>query len=124
MSLSIKQAQADPWAGTSTHYPAQSVQDGRVTRITDFGAFVELSPGVEGLLHVSEMSDKHVRSPAEVVQVDQAVRVRVVEVNEADRRMSLSLKDVGPAGESPANAASAEEKPAGARKRPLRGGLD
>ncbi len=124
MSLSIKQAQADPWAGTSTHYPAQSVQDGRVTRITDFGAFVELSPGVEGLLHVSEMSDKHVRSPAEVVQVDQSVRVRVLEVSEADRRMSLSLKAVPAAEDSSAADAPADAKPAKPRKHPLRGGLD
>ncbi|MHC4715905.1 MAG: S1 RNA-binding domain-containing protein [Planctomycetota bacterium] len=93
---------------------------GTVTRIAEFGAFVELEPGVEGLVHISELSDQHVRRVEDVVQVGQPVTVHVRDVDEAARRISLTMKGVYSAGGQP----TAEAKPKKKRKRPLRGGLD
>ena len=121
IALSLKQAQANPWAGAAHKYPRQSEQSGRVTRAVDFGAFVELEPGVEGLVHISELSDQHVRRVEDVVQVGQTVRVRVLSVDEPNRRISLSMRGVLQ-GDSVAPAE--ETKPRKKRKRPLRGGLD
>ncbi|KKM18068.1 hypothetical protein LCGC14_1669430 [marine sediment metagenome] len=123
ISLSLKQAQANPWAGAAEAYPPQTEHAGRVTRIVDFGAFVEFTPGVEGLVHISELSDQHVRRVEDVVQVDQTIKVLVLEVDEANRRISLSLKQTADAGQA-ASAFADSGKPAKKRKRPLRGGLD
>ena len=120
ISLSLKQAQANPWAGAAGKFPAGSELVGKVTRIAEFGAFVELEPGVEGLVHISELSDAHVRRVEEVAQIGQTVTVRVRDVDEAARRISLTMKGVyATAGEAPA-----EATPKKKRKRPLRGGLD
>ncbi len=121
LSLSIKQAQANPWAGVAQRFPIQSEQPARVTRIAEFGAFAELEPGVEGLIHVSELSDQHVRRVEDVVQVGQTVRVRVLEVDEQARRIGLSLKGVSQAAPEAPPPPQAKPK---TRKRPLRGGLD
>ena len=123
MALSIKQAQASPWSGAADRYPPDSQQVGRVTRIAEFGAFVELETGVEGLVHVSELSHEHIRRPEDVVQVGQDVGVRVLDVDEAGRRISLSIKAAADAAES-ADAAPAETPKPKKRKHPLRGGLD
>ena len=123
MALSIKQAQASPWSGAADRYPPDSHQVGRVTRIAEFGAFVELETGVEGLVHVSELSHEHIRRPEDVVQVGQDVGVRVLDVDEAGRRISLSIKAAADAAES-ADAAPAEAPKPKKRKHPLRGGLD
>jgi len=123
MSLSIKQAQANPWAGVAQRFPPNCEASGTVSRIADFGAFVELEPGVEGLVHISELSDQHVRRVEDVVQIDQTVRVRVLETDENARRISLSMK-----GMLPPAAESADDQPptppTRKPKRPLRGGLD
>ncbi len=122
MSLSIKQAQASPWAGAAEMYPPDSIQAGRISRISEFGAFVELGAGVEGLVHISELSDQHVRRVEDVAQIGQTVRVRVLEVDEPGRRISLSMTGVEDAADAGAPAEGA--KPAKNRKHPLRGGLD
>ena len=93
ISLGIKQLQADPWDSVEGDYPLGSVHKGRVTNITDYGAFVELQPGVEGLVHVSEMSwtKKNVH-PGKIVSTSQEVEVMVLEIDSGKRRVSLGLK--------------------------------
>jgi len=93
ISLGMKQLQEDPWDAVAAKYPLESVHHGRVTNITDYGAFVELEPGVEGLVHVSEMSwtKKNVH-PGKIVSTSQEVEVMVLEIDEAKRRVSLGLK--------------------------------
>ena len=93
ISLGIKQLQADPWDSVERDYPLGSVHKGRVTNITDYGAFVELQPGVEGLVHVSEMSwtKKNVH-PGKIVSTSQEVEVMVLEIDSGKRRVSLGLK--------------------------------
>jgi small subunit ribosomal protein S1 len=93
ISLGMKQLQADPWQSIETKYPVGQRVEGRVTNIADYGAFVELEPGVEGLIHVSEMSwtKKNVH-PGKIVSTSQQVEVQVLEVDPNKRRISLGLK--------------------------------
>ena len=93
ISLGMKQLQDDPWDAVEAKYTMESVHTGRVTNITDYGAFVELEPGVEGLVHVSEMSwtKKNVH-PGKIVSTSQEVEVMVLEIDSAKRRVSLGLK--------------------------------
>jgi len=95
ISLGMKQLEADPWEGVAAKYPVRAKFKGRVTNITDYGAFVELEPGVEGLVHVSEMSwtKKNVH-PGKIVSTSQEVEVMVLEVDQEKRRISLGLKQV------------------------------
>jgi small subunit ribosomal protein S1 len=97
ISLGMKQLEADPWEGVELKYPASAKFKGRVTNITDYGAFVELEPGVEGLVHVSEMSwtKKNVH-PGKIVSTSQEVEVMVLDVDPAKRRISLGLKQTLP----------------------------
>ena len=110
ISLGMKQLESDPWEGASAKYPIGGVFRGRVTNITEYGAFVELEPGIEGLVHVSEMSwtKKNVH-PGKIVSTSQEVDVKVLEVDEEKRRISLGLKQ---AQENPW-AAFAEKHPVG-----------
>ncbi|RVT96821.1 30S ribosomal protein S1 [Rhodovarius crocodyli] len=93
ISLGMKQLMSDPWDGVAVKYPVQGKFSGRVTNITDYGAFVELEPGVEGLVHVSEMSwtKKNVH-PGKIVATSQEVEVLILDVDEPKRRISLGLK--------------------------------
>jgi small subunit ribosomal protein S1 len=93
ISLGMKQLEADPWQGIEAKYPVSVKFKGRVTNITDYGAFVELEPGIEGLIHVSEMSwtKKNVH-PGKIVSTSQEVEVMVLEVDPVKRRISLGLK--------------------------------
>ena len=95
ISLGMKQLEADPWEGIAAKYPPGTKFTGRVTNITDYGAFVELEPGVEGLVHVSEMSwtKKNVH-PGKIVATSQEVDVMVLDVDAGKRRISLGLKQV------------------------------
>ncbi len=95
ISLGMKQLETDPWEGVAAKYPAGAKYTGRVTNITDYGAFVELEPGVEGLVHVSEMSwtKKNVH-PGKIVATSQEVDVQVLDVDASKRRISLGLKQV------------------------------
>lgn len=129
IALSMKQAQNDPWAGVLESFPAQSMVKGKVTRLADFGAFIEIAPGVEGLAHISELSEKRIKNCAEVVKPGQEVEARVLGVDKEQRRISLSLKPATTytpesqdmAIASAQAAAAKPNKPA--RKKPLRGGL-
>ena len=93
ISLGMKQLGEDPWQGIEAKYPLNARLHGRVTNITDYGAFVELEPGIEGLIHVSEMSwtKKNVH-PGKIVSTSQEVDVQVLEVDSSKRRISLGLK--------------------------------
>ncbi len=93
ISLGMKQLLADPWQGIEAKYPISARYHGRVTNITDYGAFVELEPGIEGLIHVSEMSwtKKNVH-PGKIVSTSQEVEVQILEVDPVKRRISLGLK--------------------------------
>src|SRR4051794_40279443 len=95
ISLGMKQLEADPWDGVQVKYPPGAKFSGRVTNITDYGAFVELEPGVEGLVHVSEMSwtKKNVH-PGKIVSTSQEVEVMILDVDSSKRRISLGLKQV------------------------------
>ena len=121
LALSIKQATPDPWEGVLESFEAQSLVKGRVTRLADFGAFVELAPGVEGLIHISELADRRVKSCGEVVEVGQVIEVRVLGVDREHRRIGLSIRAVREAPEQTAD--EAPKKQPKKRKKPLRGGL-
>lgn len=126
IALSMKQAQADPWAGVFEGFPVHSLVHGKVTRLADFGVFVEIAPGVEGLVHISELSDHRVKSCSEVVQPGQEVETRVLGVDKDNHRISLSIKAVNAPSSVEAAAAAgpaAQAKTAKKRKKPLRGGL-
>jgi small subunit ribosomal protein S1 len=94
ISLGLKQTQEDPWQRViSTHRPGD-VLEGQVTKVVAFGAFVEILPGVEGLVHISELADHHVENPSEVVEPGTALNVKILEIDEERRRLSLSIKRV------------------------------
>ena len=94
ISLGLKQTQEDPWQRViSTHRPGD-VLEGTVTKVVAFGAFVEILPGVEGLVHISELADHHVENPSEVVEPGAKLNVKILEIDEDRRRLSLSIKRV------------------------------
>jgi small subunit ribosomal protein S1 len=94
ISLGLKQTQEDPWQRViSTHRPGD-VLEGAVTKVVAFGAFVEILPGVEGLVHISELADHHVENPSEVVEPGTNLNVKILEIDEERRRLSLSIKRV------------------------------
>jgi small subunit ribosomal protein S1 len=94
ISLGLKQTQADPWQQVVEQYNVGDVVDGKVTKVVTFGAFVEILPGVEGLVHISELAQHHVENPREVVSQGDSVKVLILEVDGERRRLSLSLKRV------------------------------
>jgi small subunit ribosomal protein S1 len=94
ISLGLKQTQSDPWQQVLDAYGEGDVVEGKVTKVVTFGAFVEILPGVEGLVHISELAPHHVENPREVVSQGDSVRVKVIEVDAERRRLSLSLKRV------------------------------
>jgi small subunit ribosomal protein S1 len=94
ISLGLKQTQTDPWQQVLEQYQEGDVADGRVTKVVTFGAFVEILPGVEGLVHISELAQHHVENPREVVSQGDRVRVLILEMDADRRRLSLSLKRV------------------------------
>ncbi|MGM0854470.1 MAG: 30S ribosomal protein S1 [Bacillota bacterium] len=94
ISLSIKETLPGPWSNISEKAPKGSVLDGVVKRLVSYGAFVEVLPGVEGLVHISQISHKHIGTPHEVLQENQEVQVKVLDVNENDQRLSLSIKSL------------------------------
>jgi small subunit ribosomal protein S1 len=91
-SLGIKQLQQDPWDTLSERSPVGSRVHGKVTKVTDFGAFVEIEPGIEGLVHVSEMRDERVENPRDVVKENDEIDVKIIDINTADRKVALSIK--------------------------------
>ena len=98
VSLSLKATQADPWKEFAEKHRAGQVIEGEVTKIVPFGAFVRVADGIEGLVHISKLSEQHVESADQVVQVGEQVRVRVEDVDVSRRRVSLSMRGVDEAG--------------------------
>ena len=94
ISLGLKQTQEDPWQKIVAQHKVGDVVEGRVTKIVAFGAFVEIYEGIEGLVHISELANRHVERPDEVVSVGQTVQVKIIEVDSERRRLSLSIKRV------------------------------
>ena len=94
ISLGLKQTQEDPWQKIVAQHKVGDVVEGRVTKIVAFGAFVEIYEGIEGLVHISELANRHVERPDEVVSVGQQVQVKIIEVDSERRRLSLSIKRV------------------------------
>jgi small subunit ribosomal protein S1 len=94
ISLGLKQTQTDPWQQVVDSYREDDIVEGRVAKVVTFGAFVEILPGVEGLVHISELAAHHVENPREVVSQGDAVNVRILEIDGERRRLSLSLKRV------------------------------
>jgi small subunit ribosomal protein S1 len=94
ISLGLKQTQSDPWQQVIEAYREADVVQGRVTKVVTFGAFVEILPGVEGLVHISELAQHHVENPREIVSQGEVVRVKIIEMDADRRRLSLSLKRV------------------------------
>ena len=94
IALSLKFDDANPWKDAASKYAVGNIVTGKVARMTDFGAFVELEPGVDALLHVSQISKEHVDKPSDVLSVGEEVTAKVVDLNEADRRISLSIKEM------------------------------
>lgn len=92
VALSLKFPETNPWANAAEVYAVGNVVTGKVARMTDFGAFVELAAGVDALLHVSQISKAHVEKPADVLTVGQEITAKVVDLNEADKKISLSMK--------------------------------
>ena len=92
IALSLKFADANPWKDASVKYAVGNVVTGKVARMTDFGAFVELETGVDALLHVSQISKDHIEKPADALKVGDEVTAKVVDFNEADKKISLSVK--------------------------------
>jgi small subunit ribosomal protein S1 len=94
ISLGLKQTQEDPWQRVISTHRSGDVLEGTVTKVVAFGAFVEILPGVEGLVHISELADHHVESPGEVVEPNSTLNVKILEIDEERRRLSLSIKRV------------------------------
>ncbi len=92
LALGIKQLTPDPWESVEEKYPVGAVVSGKVSNVADFGVFVELEPGVEGLIHVSEISDKKVKTPVGMFEVGQEVKAKVIKVEPEARRLGLSIK--------------------------------
>jgi small subunit ribosomal protein S1 len=101
ISLGLKQIQPDPWTTVAQRYPMGSRVTGKVVRLTDFGAFVELEPGVDGLLHISQMSNRSVSTPGEIVNVGDELTLLVIRVDPNERRIGLSLKELAHAVAAP-----------------------
>src|SRR3989441_302753 len=114
ISLGLKQIQPDPWTTVAQRYPMGSRVTGKIVRLTDFGAFVELEPGVDGLLHISQMSSRPIGRPDELVSVGDELTLLVIRVDANERRIGLSLKELAHAIEPPKET---EERGGGRRGR-------
>ncbi len=92
IALSLKFEDQNPWKDAATKYAIGNVVTGKVARMTDFGAFVELESGIDALLHVSQIAKEHIEKPSDVLQVGEEITAKVVDFNEADKKISLSIK--------------------------------
>lgn len=109
IALSMKFEDENPWNGAAEKYAVGNVVKGKVARMTDFGAFVELAPGVDALLHVSQISHEHVEKPADVLKIGQEVEAKIVDFNEEDKKISLSIKALTAPAEDVEEAVETEE---------------
>ena len=108
IALSLKFPETNPWANAAEDYAVGKVITGEVARMTDFGAFVELAPGVDALLHVSQISRAHVDKPSDVLTVGQEITAKIVDLNEEEKKISLSMKALESAQQAEETSAEAE----------------
>ena len=92
IALTLKFPEENPWLNADVKYAVGNVVDGVVARMTDFGAFVEIVPGIDALLHVSQIAKEHIEKPADVLKIGQQITAKIVDFNEADKKISLSIK--------------------------------
>ena len=126
IGLSIRDLVENPWKQADAKYPVSSTVQGTVSRIADFGAFVKLEPGIEGLIHVSELANRRIRAVSDVVTEGEEIECRVLAVDPAEQRLSLSLKALTKGPEADADASEEDappEKPRKKRTGPLKGGV-
>jgi small subunit ribosomal protein S1 len=109
IALSMKFEDENPWNGADEKYAIGNVVKGKVARMTDFGAFVELAPGVDALLHVSQISQDHVEKPSDVLKIGQEVEAKIVDFNEEDKKISLSIKALSAPEDAKTEDAESEE---------------
>ncbi|MEA4825183.1 MAG: S1 RNA-binding domain-containing protein, partial [Clostridium sp.] len=93
LSLSMKKLIANPWESIEEKYPIGNIVLGKVVRFADFGAFIELEPGVDGLVHISEISYKRINKPGDVLKIGEQVKAKIINVNKEDKKISLSIKE-------------------------------
>jgi small subunit ribosomal protein S1 len=126
ISMSLKALSSDPWIGIEERYQPEIMVSGAVTRLETFGAFIKLEEGVDGLIHISQLSDQRVRAVEDVLRVGDVVQVRVINVDPQQRRIGLSMRNPQPLQpiEEPPMPDMPSHKPDRKRKRPLRGGYD
>ncbi|QZY56890.1 bifunctional 4-hydroxy-3-methylbut-2-enyl diphosphate reductase/30S ribosomal protein S1 [Crassaminicella profunda] len=93
ISLGLKQTTPEPWGNIEGKYNVGDIVDGKVVKLVDFGAFVELEPGVDGLVHISQIADRHIAKASEEVHVGQTVKVKILDLNKENKRISLSMKE-------------------------------
>jgi len=125
IALGLKQMKGDPWEGDiPSKYRPGDLKTGKVTKVTNFGVFIELEPGLEGLLHVSELADEKIENPEEHIKVGDDIEVRVLRVDAAERKIGLSKRRVDWTEEDAAEAATPEGGIPASRapQRELRGG--
>lgn len=101
ISLSMKAAQPGPWEQLEGKFAIGDIVEGTVKRLVSFGAFVEIAPGVEGLVHISQIAHRHIGTPHEVLEENQTVKVKILDLNPAEKRVSLSIKETEEAPEAP-----------------------
>lgn len=94
ISLGLKQVLPDPWEEISIKYAVGSIIEGKVMKLVSFGAFIEIEPGVEGLVHISQISEKHIPKPDDVLEVGQIVKAKILDINKEEHKISLSIKEV------------------------------
>ncbi|WP_042162592.1 30S ribosomal protein S1 [Paenibacillus gorillae] len=111
ISLSLKAAQPGPWESANGQFAIGDIVTGTVRRIVTFGAFVEIAPGVEGLVHISQIAHRHIATPYDVLKEGQEVQAKVLDFNPAEKRVSLSIKETEEAPEQPAEQAPRSSKP-------------
>ncbi|MGH7299863.1 MAG: 30S ribosomal protein S1, partial [Candidatus Rokuibacteriota bacterium] len=117
ISLGLKQIQPDPWDSVAQRYPMGSRVTGKVVRLTDFGAFVELEAGVDGLLHISQMSNRPIATPADILNVGDELTLMVIRVDPNERRIGLSLKELAAVIEEPAQTDGGRGRQKGRKRR-------
>ncbi|WP_314585381.1 30S ribosomal protein S1 [Paenibacillus terrigena] len=115
ISLSIKAAQPGPWDSAAGQFNIGDIVTGTVKRLVNFGAFVEIAAGVEGLVHISQIAHRHIGTPHEVLKEGQSVQVKILDLNVAEKRVSLSIKETE---EAPAEAPKAEKQPRSSARAP------
>ena len=109
VALTLKFPETNPWLNAAEKFAVGNVIEGKVARMTDFGAFIEIEAGIDALLHVSQISKAHVEKPADALKIGQVITAKVVDFNEEQKKISLSIKALDETAEAEAEEATTEE---------------